>query len=249
MAPALQSPEMEELTGGRTTGLRRNVLGHTILAGQIAVSVVLISAAALLLRSFWKLQSVDLGMRPANVFTAPLVWGNYGQLPTGQPRTILRGTGAARGATAGSGGLRPERLASAVRIDALDDLFNYRCARTAARSAGYGRNDWMAGSFDGVFRVTRHTDPSRTRVRRTGSRPCGEGHHPERDAGAPFVSDQEPLGQHIRLAGSDAWHTVVGIAAAVKNGGISVPDDPEYYVPRTRGVDFGRRAFLSCAAA
>jgi ABC-type antimicrobial peptide transport system permease subunit len=37
---------------------------------------------------------------------------------------------------------------------------------------------------------------------------------------------------------------VVGVAETVKNGGLGVPADPEYYVVRKHAGDYGRRGFL-----
>jgi predicted permease len=42
----------------------------------------------------------------------------------------------------------------------------------------------------------------------------------------------DAIGQRIRPSMSGPWRTVVGIAADVKNGGIEVPSDPEYYLLR-----------------
>ena len=51
-----------------------------LVVSQVAFSFMLLIAAGLMLRSFWKLQQVDAGFRPENVLTArvSLNWSKYG---------------------------------------------------------------------------------------------------------------------------------------------------------------------------
>jgi predicted permease len=55
MAPALEAPRAEDLTGSRSVGGRRGLFRQLLVAGQIAVSLVLLTGAALLMRSLWNL--------------------------------------------------------------------------------------------------------------------------------------------------------------------------------------------------
>jgi len=75
LAPAIESPRAGSLAGSRTTGPRRTFLRETLVAAQIAVSLVLLTGAGMLLRSLWKLQSVPLGMETEHVVTAEFVLG------------------------------------------------------------------------------------------------------------------------------------------------------------------------------
>jgi len=51
----------------------RSVVRHCLVAGQIALSLVLLTSAGLLIRSLWNLQTVPLGMRTENVIAAPIL--------------------------------------------------------------------------------------------------------------------------------------------------------------------------------
>jgi predicted permease len=44
-----------------------------------------------------------------------------------------------------------------------------------------------------------------------------------------LFGDQDPVGQHIQPVHEGPWYTVQGIAANVKNSGLSGADEPEYY--------------------
>jgi len=75
LAPAISNPRAGSLTGFRTIGQHKTFLRETLVAAQIAVSLVLLTGAGMLLRSLWKLQSVPLGMETEHVITAGFVLG------------------------------------------------------------------------------------------------------------------------------------------------------------------------------
>ncbi len=78
IAPAVERPRPESLTGSRTAGARRMLLREWLVAAQIAISVVLLTGAGMLLRSLWKIESVPLGMQTEHVITAEFVLGRQG---------------------------------------------------------------------------------------------------------------------------------------------------------------------------
>ncbi len=78
LAPALRSVRAEPVAelrgGGRTATSGRGVvnLRNLLVAGEVALSLVLVAAAGLLLRSFLAVQSQDPGFDVADVWTVPL---------------------------------------------------------------------------------------------------------------------------------------------------------------------------------
>src|ERR1043166_6795811 len=75
LAPGLASarPELTEALkeGGRssTVGRRRNRLRNGLVVAEVALALVLLSAAGLLIKSFTRLQNVNLGFNPKNALT------------------------------------------------------------------------------------------------------------------------------------------------------------------------------------
>ena len=61
--------------GGRGSGDlgRRNGIRSLLVAGEVAVAVVLLVGAGLLIKSLWRLQHVDTGLKPENVMTFNVV--------------------------------------------------------------------------------------------------------------------------------------------------------------------------------
>ena len=46
-----------------------------------------------------------------------------------------------------------------------------------------------------------------------------------------FPNGEDPLGKSFRFGLQTEWRTIVGVAGDVKNNGLAVPADPEFYIP------------------
>src|SRR6266508_3530808 len=85
LAPALQTVRkdlvepLKDASKGAGGGFRRGRLRNALVVFEVALSLVLLSGAGLLMRSFVKLQQMDLGFNPKNILVArlPLPRGQY----------------------------------------------------------------------------------------------------------------------------------------------------------------------------
>lgn len=59
---------------GKGEGVRQKRWGQTLVVGQIALAIVLLSGAALLVKSYWKLAHVETGLASAGIYVADLTW-------------------------------------------------------------------------------------------------------------------------------------------------------------------------------
>jgi len=88
LVPALQAVRknlvepLRDAGKGVSGGFRRGRLRSTLVVVEVALSVVLLSGAGLLMRSFVRLQQVDLGFNPDNILFARLPF------PRGQYKTV-----------------------------------------------------------------------------------------------------------------------------------------------------------------
>jgi len=88
LVPALQAARknlvepVRDAGKGVSGGFRRGRLRSTLVVVEVALSVVLLSGAGLLMRSFVRLQQVDLGFNPDNILFARLPF------PRGQYKTV-----------------------------------------------------------------------------------------------------------------------------------------------------------------
>lgn len=73
-APALIEPKLDDLRTARSVSPRSwTTVKNALIASQIALSIVLVSAAILLVRSLWNLEAQPLGMETGHVLSAQLV--------------------------------------------------------------------------------------------------------------------------------------------------------------------------------
>jgi putative ABC transport system permease protein len=93
--PALEKPRAQALAARQAKSGAQARLRRVLVAAQIGLSVVLLSGASLLVRSFWNLEQQNLGMQTGNVITVhvPLNWERY---PKGTVDFCLRAEAAFR---------------------------------------------------------------------------------------------------------------------------------------------------------
>jgi predicted permease len=78
LAPAIQGSHvdlhsvMREATRSASAARRATRLRSVLVVGEFALALILLVGAALLVKSFWRLQHVDLGFDPSSVLTARL---------------------------------------------------------------------------------------------------------------------------------------------------------------------------------
>lgn len=59
---------------GKGEGVRQKRWGQMLVVGQIALAIVLLSGAALLIKSYWKLAHVETGLASGSVYVTDLTW-------------------------------------------------------------------------------------------------------------------------------------------------------------------------------
>jgi putative ABC transport system permease protein len=241
LATALQRPRGEMLTGRSLTSVSHASVRQWLVVAQIAASMVLLTGAMLLLRSFWNLENQQLGMRADNTLTASVTLGehNYSTAASKmvffeQLATRLRfGPGVSVVSVSdslppadGHGGMRYGEIRVAGRPPSTEEpgaVVRYR---------------WVS---PGYFRAL---DIPILR---------GEGFRDEDlDSSEHFVvlsellakrlfPGEDPIGKRLQFDHvgdpNAQWYTVVGVAANVKNGGLTGEEEPEYYRLRLNRVE------------
>ena len=234
LAPALAKPDAEALTGTRTAGAQRAFLRECLVATQIAVSLVLLVCAGMLLRSLWKIENVPLGVEAEHVITAEFVLGAQGYRQDTRQLQFYDDLEARLAAIPGvssfsisdslpPAGLTRARPLVALQVEGLAPLtqgtggmVTWRYVTSGyfatlgipiVRGRGFNEEDRSAAASSMIL--------SETFARRL---------FPSGDA----------IGKRIK---AEAWATVVGVAADVKNDGPTMPAAPEYYVLRKPIVD------------
>jgi len=240
LVPALQfsNPDvLSSLKDARSSATRaRRALRSALVVGEFALAMVLMVGAALLVRSFWRLQSVDTGFDGRGVLSASL-WlpqpndpekGRYFD-PSAQLarfNDILARTQALPGvesaAVVQSLPLDGNRGLTTITIDGRNSTgFDPIAAQTNLVSQGYfttmripllrGRQ-FQAEDARGSQLVVIINDEMARR----------------------FFTGVDPVGQRIHFGGPSStarWMTVVGVVGNVLGSALDAPTQPAFYRP------------------
>ncbi len=232
LAPALQKPGGGMLSGRALTSASHATLRQWLVVAQIAASMVLLAGAMLLLRSFRNLENQHLGMRTDNTLTASITLGQH-TYPTPASQFSFF-----------------QQLTTRLRFGPGITLVSISDSLPPAAGHFGGRLDEIvvAGrplSTAGITGVvaSRLVSPEYFRaldipiVQGEGFREedLTASQHPivlsKRLAYLVFPNEN-PIGQRMRfdkVTNSEAWSTVVGVAADVKNSGLTKEEVPEFY--------------------
>src|ERR1700694_300684 len=232
LAPLLVSGISESLkdTAGSTTAAAgAQIFRRILVAGELAMALVLLIGCGLMLRAFWKLQEVHTGLRAENVITMRV------SLPSGTYTDNAKITDFW------------------TRLDGR--LMNLPGVRSAALVSGLApmrppnMNDTEIEGFvqtqDGpIQNVDFYQSVSKDYFATMGIRLMDGRSFDGRDVqGAPNVvvinktmaltvwPNQNPLGRRVPPGGSKDWSTIVGIVDDVKNAGLDRPAGTELYLP------------------
>ena len=237
LAPALKLPPGRALIGATTLGPRRARLGTVLVAGQVAVSFVLVIGAGVFLETLRNIESVPLGIDANHVVTAEITLGqDYKQSGASSEffdrlETRLRSLPGVTG-VAVSDSLPPTGGGRA------HPLFDIRVEGRPPFPPGTGGLVGWGIVTPGYFRVL-----SIPILEGRGFISSDQAAHANvvvvnKKLAARLFAGESAIGQHLQLSPpSGAWYTVVGVAGDVKYvnpGGRVERSDPGYYVPRKR---------------
>jgi len=210
LVPAWQSSRVDPyhaLKGaGRTISGSRQALQSGLVVAEAALSLVLLIAAGLLLRSFTRIQMVNPGFDPRGVVTAAYT------LPPGTnagrqalfARTVLDDLHGTRGVTAASIG-RPipfsnELEGAAFRIE----------GRTlpAGEPTPQGDRGWVTPDYLQTLGINLERGRFFTDLDRAGTEPVAV---IDDKLARRYWPNEDPLGQRIQPMSGEGWYTIVGI--------------------------------------
>jgi putative ABC transport system permease protein len=224
------SATLREGSAGAGESGKRRRLRSLLIAGETAFSFVLLVGAALLIRSFVRLQDVPLGFRPDGVLTAGM------SLPRAQYAKPEQWRGFY--------GSLVERLRSEPGVESAAAALPLPLAGGGLNFAFTieGRADEGAGANDKTANYTAAT-PDYFRVMGV---PLAAGRiFGDHDApGAPHVCvvssafahryfpTEDPLGKRLVFGFQEPIaREIVGVVGDVKRDGLALPSQPEMYVP------------------
>jgi putative ABC transport system permease protein len=249
LVPALRSvgkdlvEPLKDSGKGGGGGFRHRRLADALVAAEVALSIVLLVCAGLLVRSFLKMQSLDIGFDPKNLVAAPIA------IPKGQYQTAE-----------GRGQLLQQIL---IRLQTMPGVI---AATVVANPPPFGpRVDFeMPGHATTERLFTALQLCSEGYFRTVGQRLLRGRALSEADVNGArkvavvnqtlatrFFGNESALGRTVNLTGlaklpktlspvSDPTFEIIGVVSDTKNDGLRVPVMPEVFIPHTLTAAFGR---------
>ncbi len=243
LVPATESrrPQLNEslrMNSAQVVG-GRNLLQKSLVAGEVAVSLVLMVAAGLLLTSFWKLMRVSPGFTAQNVLTFKTGFADQ--------RTV---TSATLGQRMDQLAARLEALPgihAAASINSLPtqltpDLPFEILGRPADNPAASGNEKYLTITAD-------YFNALRIPVVAGRSFRLSDAHGTEpvvilsEEVARTYFKGQNPIGQHLRIGAAmgpgfeDSVREIVGVVGDTKNAGLDQPAPGILYLPAAQIPD------------
>ena len=229
-------------------GLRR-----LMVAGQLAISMILLSGAALLLRSFQNIEQQNLGLEPGGVLTVRMALPDFHDTPV---VGMVSRNGPRHAEIYAQAEAAVRRLPGVRAVgwsESLPPGGGFQNARRFADFAVVGQPAPEQGSGGSVR--FRSVTPDYFRALQI---PIVLGQNfteKERDSKQQFLilsrlaaermiagknAAKDVIGRRISMGSDGTWATVVGVAENVRNGGLTDPDLPEvYWLRRNIPSDWG----------
>jgi putative ABC transport system permease protein len=226
--------------GTRGGGFRRGKFRSALVIAEVALSLVLLSGAGLLLRSFARIQAQDLGFDPAHLLYTPL---NLPRGPLDTPagkqkffKALLPRIQALPGVVAVTTGT------SIMPMRSLDSVVEIR--GRPMTEAPHARYELCSEDYFRTLGLKLLRGRLLTATEIDAARPVAVVNE---TFAHRFFGAAEPIGQRLRLArasaGGDGWFEIVGVIADFKNDGVQMPAAPEAFLPYTTSAA-GDRAIL-----
>src|SRR5579863_79529 len=234
LASALERPGLETLNAKASSSRSHALLRRGLVTAQIAFSIILLSAAALLLHSFANIERQNLGMQTGGVLTVrvPLPWWRYDtdqkvmDFYLGMEAALRRLPGTRAVAVSDSvppGGWQSGFRFSGLKVEGKPPI------PVGSDATGVSRTvtpDYFRALNIPIIRGRDFRDEDRT------------GNQSEvilsRFMAATLFGNEDPIGKRLRTIGvhNGASEVVVGVAENVKNKGLTEQSEPEMYTFR-----------------
>jgi predicted permease len=223
------SESLKDTAGSTTAAAGAQFFRRALVAGELAMALVLLIGCGLMLRAFWKLQEVHTGLRADNVITMRV------SLPSGtytDNAKIADFWTRLDGRLTGLPGVQSAALVSGLAPMRPPNMNDTDIEGFVMTKGGPIQNvDFYQAVSKDYFTTMR--------IRLMDGRLFDD--RDGKDApqvviinqamAKTFWPNQNPIGRRIRPGGTKEWCPVIGIVDDVKNAGLDRPAGTELYLP------------------
>lgn len=211
-------------SGRATTPSRRRLrVRRVLIAVQVGLCFVLLAGAGLLLRSFGALSAVDPGFEPAGVLTFRVVLPTEGYADFDATGAYYRRLSERLEAIPG---VESTGLVSSLPLGGDDGCTSVSVDVPGSESACI-RVTWGGPGYFASAGIPVQGRDMTWEELAAGARTAVISHALARR----LFRDTDPIGGRIRAAATREWHTIVGVAGDVSEGGLEDPPSELLYLP------------------
>jgi putative ABC transport system permease protein len=221
--------------GGRsaTAGRARQRLRSTFVVVELAVALVLLVGAGLLIKTFWKLRSVEPGFNPNHLITMRV------ELPEARYDDVASQTHFRKQVLAGMNSLPRVQAAMVSELPLSGDSLDHDFLIEGRPPIAPGDEPSLEtrsvlGDYFKVMQIPlqrgrdfgpQDFDDKAPRVGLANQTLVRQ-----------YFQTEDPLGKRIRWARNPQveWITIVGVVGDVKHFGLDLPEEPALYTPYTQ---------------
>jgi putative ABC transport system permease protein len=234
LAPALHLARTDLMSGlregarGNAIGFRRNRLRSVLVSGEVALSLVLLSGAGLLMRSFYQLQSVDPGFNTHGVLTFRT------NLPAAKYREDAQQAAFYRRALERIRALPGVAVAGAAQIFPLsgdDYILSFVQVGKPAPPVGNAPSAAFYAATPGYFAALRIPIKKGRDFTEHDDAAAAPAAIISESMARQFYRNEEPLGQRMQLGNGAKPAEIVGIAGDVRDQELNSMGRPAIYRP------------------
>jgi predicted permease len=235
--PALQRARAAALAARFSQSGAHAFARRCLVVGQIAASMILLTGAGLLLRSFKNIEQQNMGMQTQGVLAVRVSLPEY-RYKTAQQQMefFLQSEAALRrlpGVTAvGMTNWLPPDETREEQI--FSNILVSGKPHSVGGTGGMVTWRWVTPDYFNALGIPIVRGQSFTERQRTSNENLLI---LSSLLASRLFGNENPVGQHVQPVPNGPWYTVVGVAANVKNGGLTGTDDPEFYRLRRSIVD------------
>jgi predicted permease len=219
-----------------------NLLRQTLVAGEVAFTVMLLIGAGLLLRSFWNMLHADPGFRSENLLTAHVNVSGTSVAPEQRQvqfyRTVLDAAASLPGVTS---------AAAINHLPLAGDQWGSNFVLDDRPEPSPGER------FNAIYRVI---SPGYFRTMGTRILRGREFQSQDTNPRAPvaiinetmakrYWAGREAVGRRLRFLGQEQWITIVGVVQDVRQRDWTADSDPEIYLCYMQRPDYFRSSWSS----
>lgn len=244
LAPAMRASRaafVDSLkSGGRGSGAPASERVRSFLVtGEVAVAVMLVIAAGLLIRSFWKLSHSSPGFRADEILTARITptesFCHDAMRCTNFYRELVDRVRALPGVkdAAVINDLPLSQSVTKLSVDLEDHV------TSSMSHAPLFKEDLVSPGYFSLMGIPLLNGRSFTEADTSGDSPVAI---ISASTASKYWPGQNPIGKHLRRASANTWITIVGVAADVRE--FTLQNDAPAWIEGVLYVPFGPKAIV-----